>query len=97
MIYWILFGMNGGREYAFEGQRWFDLRRYSVASRWVSQREIRHAYYNTKGQRLGDVVLKKYEEDFPYYVLLIPEDEILLNNGALIQNDLRDKKEPIMM
>lgn len=85
------------REYAFEGQRWFDLRRYSVASRWASQREIRHAYYNTKGQRLGDVVLKKYEEDFPYYVLLIPEDEILLNNGALIQNDLRDKKEPIMM
>lgn len=81
------------RELAFEGHRWFDLRRYAVSSRWAMQKEINHVYYD--GRLRGNVILKKYDEDAPYYVLLIPENEILINEGSLVQNKDRNRKEPI--
>lgn len=82
------------REYAFEGQRWFDLRRYAVSPRWPLQKEIFHPYYNNKGQQTGNIILKKYNEDSRYYVLPLPENEVNLNQGSLVPNEARDKKEP---
>lgn len=45
------------RELAFEGHRWFDLRRYAVSSRRMMQKEISHVYYD--GRLRGNVTLKK--------------------------------------
>ena len=81
------------REFTFEGQRWFDLRRYAVHPVWPYQREIRHAYYES-ADLVGDIVLRTYDEDSEYYVLPIPDSEIILNSGFLLQNEMRALKEP---
>jgi hypothetical protein len=80
------------REFCFEGQRWFDLRRYAVYPTWPFQREIRHPYYEYTTIS-GDMVLKKFDEEPQYYVLSIPENEVVLNGGALTQNPVRAWKE----
>jgi hypothetical protein len=80
------------REFCFEGQRWFDLRRYAVYPTWPFQREIRHPYYEYTTIS-GDMVLKKFDEEPQYYVLSIPENEVVLNGGALTQNPVRVWKE----
>jgi hypothetical protein len=80
------------RELCFEGQRWFDLRRYAVYPTWNFQREIRHPYYEYTSVS-GDMVLKTFDEEPRYYTLAIPENEILLNGGALEQNPAREWKE----
>ncbi|MDR0766051.1 MAG: RagB/SusD family nutrient uptake outer membrane protein [Odoribacteraceae bacterium] len=82
------------REFCFEGQRWFDLRRYAVYPKWSLQREIRHVYYDY-ADITGDLVLKPYDEDARYYVLPIPDSEINLNSGTLEQNPAREWKEPV--
>ena len=64
-----------------------------MSSRRMMQKEISHVYYD--GRLRGNVILKKYNEDTPYYVLLIPENEILINEGSLVQNKDRNRKEPI--
>ncbi|MDR1719417.1 MAG: RagB/SusD family nutrient uptake outer membrane protein [Dysgonamonadaceae bacterium] len=80
------------RELSFEGQRWFDLRRYAVSPKWPFQKEIRHAYYEYATVS-GDMVLKRYDEEPEYYVLPLPESEISLNAGAMRQNPPRAVKE----
>lgn len=91
------------RELCFEGQRWFDLRRYAVSSKPFTK-EIYHAYherwdvgsgYDDAGKydyrRLGTYRLKKYDEETAY-VLPIPEYAMTYNNGALVQNE-REERE----
>ncbi|MDR2130356.1 MAG: RagB/SusD family nutrient uptake outer membrane protein [Odoribacteraceae bacterium] len=80
------------REFCFEGQRWFDLRRYAVHPGYPVQKEIRHAYYEYTSVS-GDMVLKKYDEEPQYYVLPIPDTEINLNGGTLQQNTPREWKQ----
>jgi hypothetical protein len=80
------------REFCFEGQRWFDLRRYAVYPTWPFQREIRHPYYEYT-TIFGDMVLRTFDKEPQYYVLSIPENEIVLNGGELQQNPVRAWKE----
>ena len=84
------------REFTFEGQRWFDLRRYAVSPKWPYQKEIRHPYYAVGGTEvIGDRVLGKYDDEPEFYVLPIPESEIVNNAGVLIQNAPRGQKLPL--
>lgn len=80
------------REFAFEGHRWFDLRRYAVAAKWPMQKQIVHNNY-TDSVLDGAYVLDVYDEDYAYYILPLPEGEIVLNGGMLKQNPLRKHKE----
>lgn len=90
------------REFCFEGQRWFDLRRYAVSSTHPFSKEIRHPHYERwKGsgignganeyRYLGEYRLKKYDEETAY-VLPIPEYAMTYNNGALVQNEREDRQ-----
>ncbi|GHT61396.1 glycan metabolism protein RagB [Bacteroidia bacterium] len=84
------------REFAFEGQRYFDLRRYAVSPKWPFQKEIRHPYYPVGGTEvIGDRVLGKYDDEPEFYVFPIPESEIVNNAGSLIQNETRAQKLPL--
>ena len=68
------------RELCFEGQRWFDLRRYGMPSfsrRWME-----------KGEYVGSYTIEK--EDAAY-TIPIPS-VVLLRNPALIQNKLGNRK-----
>jgi hypothetical protein len=80
------------RELSFEGQRWFDLRRYAVHPKWPFQKEIVHPYYEYTSIS-GDLVLLPYDEEPEFYVLPLPEREVVLNGGALLQNPVRNRKE----
>ena len=80
------------RELCYEGHRWFDLRRYAVNSRYPFTKEIRHAAYEYTGSTYaasGEYVLRPYPEDRAAYVFPIPEDEIIINHGTLVQNEER--------
>ena len=87
------------RELCFEGHRWFDLRRYAVNSRFPFSKEIRHPAYEYQASgdyaAVGEYVLRPYAEDRAAYVFPIPEDEILINHGALEQNAVRPDREII--
>jgi len=63
------------REFFFEGQRWFDLRRYGMPG-------IEHAYSAGRGQS-AIFILKRHD---PQYTLQIPQTAIDLNQH-LIQNE----------
>lgn len=68
------------RELCFEGQRWFDLRRYGMPGfkrQWMD-----------KGVRIGSYVMEK---DDPAYTLPIPS-VVIERNPALVQNKLAARK-----
>lgn len=81
------------KEFCFEGQRWFDLRRMAVSPKYPFQKEIVHAYY-IKGDIVGNRVLRKYDEEPEFYVLPLPYDVIKVHGGVMEQNDAREQKEP---
>lgn len=84
------------REFCFEGQRWFDLRRYAVSPKYPDAQEIRHNTYEyisggTKtqaGLHLGYYVLPAYPDGG--WVLPIPPFEIVQNEGKLVNNERGD-------
>lgn len=85
------------RELCFEGQRWFDLRRYAVSPKYPEKKSITHAVYSfasagTEGVYEGSYTLKPYGED-PAWVLPIPNYEIVYNRGILVDNPERQKRE----
>ena len=85
------------RELCFECQRWFDLRRYSVHPKYPEKKTIKHPVYSfatggTEGVYEGSYTLKPYGED-PAWVLPIPGYEIVYNQGALVDNPRRGKRE----
>lgn len=83
-------------EFTFEGHRWFDLRRYAVNPKYPFETSIRHPYYEDgSAVTLGDMVLGKYSEEPAAWVMLIPESEITENEGALIQNEERQERQPV--
>ncbi|SDL66373.1 Starch-binding associating with outer membrane [Pedobacter sp. ok626] len=76
------------RELCYEGQRWFDLRRYAVNSLFPFNVTILHNKYtysqttfNTYTE--GSFELKSYAEDKAAYVLPIPDYAIEFNQGSL--------------
>ncbi len=81
------------KEFCFEGQRWFDLRRMAVCPQYPYQKEIVHPYY-INAEIVGNRVLKKYDEEPEFYVLPLPYDVIKAHGGVMKQNDERGQKEP---
>ena len=67
------------RELAFEGHRWFDLRRQGMP-------EIKHAYKAEKGGAVYEYVLQQGD---PMYTIPFP-NSVVLQNRALIQNPSRE-------
>lgn len=91
------------REFCFEGQRWFDLRRYAVNSQYPYSKAIRHAVKEWQGPtdasgsyvEVGYYELKPYTEDRAAYVFPLPSEEIIFNKGELVQNEIRPEREII--
>lgn len=84
------------RELCFEGHRWFDLRRYAVSPKFATEKVIRHDFYvynpstmipTEPGFVSGYYQLGKYSEDPDGYVLPIPDSEIEMSEGSLINNE----------
>lgn len=78
------------RELCFEGHRWFDLRRYSVNSKYPLSESftIQHPTYaydadNAKVVKTGTYVLNSYQKDQAAWIIPIPDDEIEFNRGSL--------------
>ncbi|SDL65950.1 SusD family protein [Pedobacter sp. ok626] len=80
-------------ELCFEGFRWFDLRRYAVSSKYPVSKEILHKKYaystvSRKVEYVGTYRLGTYlEENGGGYVLPLPDAELTINNGTLINNE----------
>lgn len=76
------------RELCFEGQRWYDLRRYQVNSVYpLTNFSITHQLYRYFGtdqmREEGKVVLRSYAEEKGSWVIPIPASEIVINSGTL--------------
>ena len=87
------------REFCFEGQRWFDLRRYAVNAAAPFSKTIRHEVREWQGNEengfyttVGYYELKPYAEDRAAYAMPLPSDEIIFNKGELVQNELRPER-----
>ena len=90
------------RELCYEGHRWFDLRRYAVNSKFPFTKKIRHevrewqgaasadGYYTTAGYYEIDT-----QNDREVFAFPLPQDEIIFNKGALVQNADRPKREMV--
>ncbi len=83
------------RELCFEGQRWFDLRRYAVCSKYPESKEIRHKHYkhtisasSKPGVYQGYYLLRPYPHTG--WVLPIPGFEIEQNDGTMVNNERED-------
>lgn len=91
------------REFCFEGQRWFDLRRYAVNSKYPYSKSIRHVVKEWQGPadvsgayvEVGYYELKPYAEDRAAYVFPLPSSEIIFNKGVLVQNEIRPERKII--
>ena len=81
-------------ELCFEGQRWFDLRRYAVNSQYPFSKSIRHRsiiYTGNGYTENGYYELAPYEQDAAAYIVPIASDEIEFNRG-LITNEQRPER-----
>lgn len=85
------------RELCFEGHRWFDLKRYAVSPVYPYEKVLRHDYYVPgTGLDFGSVggyyELGRYSDDAGGYVMTMPDGEIEMNNGALVNNERPERK-----
>lgn len=83
-------------ELCFEGHRWFDIRRYAV-SKVPMTKEIRHPHWEsntvTSSYEIDRYyVLKPYSEDRSNYVMSIPQKELMLNEGTMVNNERVDSE-----
>lgn len=91
------------REFCYEGQRWFDLRRYAVNSKYPFSKPIRHEVRERQGGEgaeghyvtVGYYELKPYAEDRAAYVFPLPSSEIIFNKGTLVQNEDRPARKMV--
>lgn len=81
-------------ELCFEGHRWFDLRRYAVNKKYPLATTITHdwRYRTDDGHFVVYFVLNPYPEDMGW-VIPLPTDEIIINEGALLDNEKRPARE----
>lgn len=71
-------------ELAFEGHRWFDLRRYMVCEHYPESKRIKHDYYIYEGYYMTNIVERRSYILEPFdqaYTLNIPQDVIDYNTG----------------
>lgn len=88
-------------ELCFEGHRWFDLRRYSVNSKYPLSEDfcITHPAYtydavSNMNYHTGDYRLESYTKDKAAWVIPIPNTTITFNEGTLT-NLVREKRNII--
>lgn len=88
-------------ELCFEGHRWFDLRRYSVNSKYPLSENfcITHPAYtydavSNMNYHTGDYRLESYTKDKAAWVIPIPNATITFNEGTLT-NLVREKRNII--
>lgn len=69
-------------EFALEGSRWFDLRRYSVCDHYPESKQIAHTY-TTYSRRFRPGETRQYvlQANDPAYTLPIPTEVIEFNTG----------------
>ena len=84
------------KELCLEGHRWFDIRRYAV-SKVPMTKEIRHPHWEsntvTSSYEIDRYyVLKPYSEDRSNYVMSIPQKELMLNEGTMVNNERVDSE-----
>ena len=84
------------KELCFEGQRWPDLKRYAVNSKYPYNEPIRHNDYNATGvtsepELVGYYELGRYGED-DGWILAFPGSEITYNDGNLT-NPVRPERD----
>lgn len=82
------------RELCFEGQRWFDLRRYGVNSKYPFGKSTRHRSVKFTGTTYvedGYYELGPYAQDAAAYTMPIADDEIEFNQGRII-NEIRPER-----
>lgn len=85
------------KELCFEGQRWFDLRRYKVCEPYPDQIELTHTYTIYKKENRNSIPDVTYYYTLPAdeiqgYVLPIPREERVLNDK--IQDNIRPLRQP---
>lgn len=81
-------------ELCWEAQRWFDLRRYAVNSKYPFSKSIRHrnmAYNGAGYTENGFYELGPYEQDEAAYIVPIANDEIEFNKGLLTNEPRPDR------
>ena len=75
-------------ELAFEGRRWADIRRWHIAEQCL-ERSVGAPIYNqgilTEMKEFGSGYANRYKETKGFFK--IPESEIDLSNGVLVQNE----------
>lgn len=88
-------------ELCFEGHRWFDLRRYSVNSKYPLSEDfcITHPAYtydavSNMNYHTGDYRLESYTKDKAAWIIPIPNATITFNEGTLT-NLVREKRNII--
>lgn len=84
------------RELCFESHRWFDLRRYAVSPKYPEKRSITHIVYEMPassgpGIPSGSYTLKPYGQDNAW-VLPLPADDVVFNEGVLKDNPEREER-----
>ncbi|MCQ2219975.1 MAG: RagB/SusD family nutrient uptake outer membrane protein [Prevotella sp.] len=87
------------RELCFEGHRWFDLRRYSVNSKYPLDQNfaIKHACYAYDASAgaavlTGNYVLESYAKDKAAWVIPIPDETIYFNRGEITNLERKDRQ-----
>ena len=83
------------KELCFEGQRWFDLRRYAVCTAHPYKRTITHVLNvpdSNKGTYRYSYVYN-LEPDDPAYVFAIPSD---IQEFDKLEKNPRQKREPVL-
>ena len=83
------------KELCFEGQRWFDLRRYAVCAAHPYKRTITHVLNvpdSNKGTYRYSYVYN-LEPDDPAYVFAIPSD---IQEFDKLEKNPRQKREPVL-
>ncbi len=73
------------RELALEGQRWFDLRRYSICEKYPESKRIVHEYTYYSDSSYPSKMVERHrfvlEENDPAYTLPIPHEVLEYNIG----------------
>ncbi|MBO9632348.1 MAG: RagB/SusD family nutrient uptake outer membrane protein [Chitinophagaceae bacterium] len=81
-------------ELCWEAQRWFDLRRYGVNTKYPFSKSIRHRNVVFAGNGYaenGYYELGPYDQDKAAYVVPIANDEIEFNRGSLTNEQRPDR------
>jgi len=81
------------REMCFEGQRWFDLRRYAVNAKYPFSRIITHPWSLAIVGSASLQSTQTLQVNDPAYLLPIPDPAIEFNQGSLIQNPVRPNRQ----